>query len=129
MAIEKNPVSPSQGAFRLALPCASSSPSDAEPGGSPMPRKSSEVRIVTEPASVNGRKVRVATMALGSTWRNMITRSVAPRARLARTKSRLRARRNSARTTPTKPIQLNSSRTASSHQKFGSTTEATMIRM
>ena len=40
---------PSQGACRLALPCASISPSDGEPGGKPKPRKSSEVRIVIEP--------------------------------------------------------------------------------
>ena len=50
-AMTKNAVNPSHGACRLALPCASSSPSDAEPGGKPMPRKSSEVSAVIEPAS------------------------------------------------------------------------------
>ena len=29
---------------------------------------------------MNGRKVRVATMALGSTWRKMMVRSATPRA-------------------------------------------------
>jgi hypothetical protein len=45
----KNAVSPSHGACRLRLPCAISSPSEAEPGGSPKPRKSSEVSVVIEP--------------------------------------------------------------------------------
>ncbi len=83
-AMAKNPVSPSQGACKLALPWASSSPSEAEPGGSPMPRKSSAVSAVTEAAKVKGRKVRVATMAFGSTWRNMIIVSPTPSARAAR---------------------------------------------
>ena len=69
----KKAVRPSQGACRLFLPCASSSPSEGEPGGRPKPRKSSEVRVVIEPLRMNGMKVRVATMALGSTWRQMIT--------------------------------------------------------
>src|SRR3546814_5611099 len=49
IAMAKNPVRPSHGAWRLALPCASSSPSEAEPGGRPKPRKSSAVRVVIEP--------------------------------------------------------------------------------
>ena len=38
-AMVKKPVRPSQGACRLALPCASSAPSEGEPGGRPKPRK------------------------------------------------------------------------------------------
>jgi hypothetical protein len=85
MAMVKKPVRPSQGACRLALPWARISPREAEPGGRPMPRKSSEVRMVTEPARVNGMKVMVETSALGSTWRYMMVRSVTPSARAART--------------------------------------------
>ncbi|GIS91334.1 MAG: hypothetical protein CM1200mP20_13750 [Pseudomonadota bacterium] len=47
--ITMKPVRPSQGACRLALPCPSSSPREAEPGGRPIPRKSSAVSAVTEP--------------------------------------------------------------------------------
>src|SRR5207253_5225298 len=72
-ASTKNAVRPSQGACRLALPCASSSPSDGEPGGRPKPRKSSEVRVVIEPLRMKGKKVIVATVALGRTWRKMMT--------------------------------------------------------
>src|SRR3546814_9849138 len=68
----KKPVRPSQGAVMFSLPCFSSSPSDAEPAGRPKPRKSREVSAVMAPESVKGRKVMVATMALGSTWRNMM---------------------------------------------------------
>ena len=38
-----------------------------------------------EPLRMNGRKVSVATIAFGSTWRNMITRFRTPSARAART--------------------------------------------
>src|SRR6185437_1466663 len=81
----KKAVRPSQGACRLFLPCASSSPSDGEPGGRPKPRKSSEVRVVIEPVRMKGMKVMVATMALGSTWRQMILKLGTPSARAART--------------------------------------------
>src|SRR6185437_9537135 len=67
----KNAVKPSQGACKLPLPSASNSPSEGEPGGKPNPRKSSEVSVVIEPFRMNGKKVSVATMALGSTWRQM----------------------------------------------------------
>ena len=40
----------------------------------------SEVSTVTEPARVKGTKVIVATMALGSTWRNIMTRLLTPSA-------------------------------------------------
>ena len=39
MAITKKAVSPSHGAWRLSLPCASSSPSEADPGGKPEAEK------------------------------------------------------------------------------------------
>src|SRR4051794_22460710 len=78
-------VMPSQGACKLALPWASSSPSEAEPGGRPKPRKSSEVKVVIEPFRMNGMKVIVATVAFGNTWRQMMTGSETPRARAART--------------------------------------------
>ena len=113
------PVMPSQGACRLFLPWASSSPSDGEPGGRPKPRKSSEVSAVMPPIRMNGMKVSVATMALGRMCRSMMVKLPTPSARAARTKSKLRARRNSARTTPTSAVQANSSRRPSSHQKFG----------
>ena len=67
------------------MPWARSSPSEGEPGGSPKPRKSSEVSVVMLPFRMNGRKVSVATMALGSTWRYMITASLTPSALAART--------------------------------------------
>src|SRR5262249_34147141 len=84
-ASTKNAVRPSQGACRLALPWASSSPSEGEPGGSPKPGKASEVSVVIEPLRMNGRNVIVATVAFGSTWRRIMTRSATPRARAART--------------------------------------------
>src|SRR5690348_18415937 len=65
MATEKKPARPSQGACTLALPCDNSSPSDGEPGGRPKPRKSSEVRVITDDDRMNGRNVMVATMAFG----------------------------------------------------------------
>ncbi len=54
-AMTTKAVKPSHGALRLFLPCSSSSPSEGEPGGRPKPRKSSEVRVVTEPARMKGR--------------------------------------------------------------------------
>src|SRR3546814_8992925 len=103
-------VMPSQGACRFSLPCLSNSPSEGEPGGRPKPRKSSEVSVTTEPEAMKGMKVRVATIALGSTWRTMMMRLATPRARAALTYSKLRARRNSARTTLTNAVHLNSHR-------------------
>src|SRR5579875_2861491 len=78
-------VTPSQGACRLFLPWLTSSPSEGEPGGRPKPRKSSEARMVTEPESVKGRKVMVATSALGRMWRHMMKTFDTPSARAART--------------------------------------------
>src|SRR5207249_8980073 len=79
------PVSPSQGACRFALPWARTSPSEAEPGGRPKPRKSSDVSVVMAPLRMNGRNVSVATIALGSRWRAMMTVLRTPSARAART--------------------------------------------
>ena len=55
----------------------------------------------------NGKNVMVATMAFGKVWRNIITVLLTPRARAARMYSKFRARRNSARTTPTRAVQEN----------------------
>src|SRR5439155_7481786 len=79
------PVRPSQGAWRFALPWARISPREAEPGGRPKPRKSSDVSVVMAPLRMKGRKVRVATIALGNRWRAMMTVLRTPRARAART--------------------------------------------
>ena len=110
---------PSHGAFRLALPWFKSSPREGDPIGKPKPKKSSPVKVVMDPASVNGIKVMVAIIAFGNTCLKISEMSDTPKARAARTKSRFRARRNSARTTPTKPIQLKSSKRPNSHQKLG----------
>src|SRR5690606_12103555 len=128
-AITTKPLMPSQGAWRLFLPWASRSPSEGDPGGRPKPRKSSEVRATMEPIRMNGMNVTVATMALGRMCRSMMVILPTPSARAARTKSKLRARRNSARTTPTNAVQLNSSKRPSSHQKLGVTTLARIISM
>ena len=120
------PEMPSQGALRLRWPCFKSSPSEAEPGGRPKPRKSSEVSVEIEPLRMKGRKVSVATIALGSRWRKMMVRFGTPSARAALTYSKLRARRNSARTTPTKATQENSSIRLSRIQKPGGSTAATI---
>src|SRR5437016_1141571 len=101
MATEKKPVKPSHGACTLALACDSISPSDGEPGGKPNPKKSSAVSVITEDDTMNGRNVMVATMAFGNKWRNMMTALETPSARAAWMYSKLRPRRNSARTSPT----------------------------
>ena len=72
-----------------------------------------------EPLRMNGRKVSVATMALGSRCRNMMVALETPSARAALTYSKLRARRNSARTTPTSDAHEKSSRMPSSTKKLG----------
>src|SRR6516225_3035368 len=127
IATEKKPVKPSQGAWILALPCDSSSPSDGEPGGSPKPRKSSAVSVITDEDTMNGRKVMVATIAFGSRWRNMITALDTPSARAAWMYSKLRPRKNSARTRPTSVTQENSMRMPSRTKKPGGST-ADMIK-
>ena len=64
----------------------------------PNPKKSSEVSVLIEELTMNGRKVSVATMAFGSTCLTMILALERPSARAALTYSKLRARRNSALT-------------------------------
>jgi hypothetical protein len=76
---------------------------------------------------MNGMKVSVETIALGSTWRHMIVTLPTPNARAALMKSKLRARKNSARTTSTSAIQENMSIRPRSHQKLGVTMLARMI--
>src|SRR5256886_14098667 len=123
IATEKNPVKPSHGACTLALPCDNSSPSDGEPGGSPKPRKSSAVSVITDEDTTNGRNVMVATIAFGNKWRNMITALETPSARAAWMYSKLRPRKNSARTSPTSEVHENSRSMPSSTKKPGTSTE------
>ena len=69
----------------LSLPWLSSSPSDGVPGGTPRPRKSSEVSARIAALMRNGRKVTTGVMLLGRMWRHMICRLPTPSARAART--------------------------------------------
>ncbi|KMQ53284.1 hypothetical protein ACS96_29740 [Pseudomonas aeruginosa] len=69
----------------------------------------------------------VEVMALGRMCRHITLRSDRPSALAALTYSSVRPRRNSARTTSTSGIQLNSAMIPSSHQKFGSTKPERMI--
>src|SRR5262245_8397117 len=127
-AMMANPVMPSQGAAKFDFPCSKSSPSEGEPGGRPKPKKSSAVKVVTELFSTKGRKVKVATVALGSTWRRMMRVLESPSARAALTYSKLRVRRHSARTTWTSRTHENKSSTPKSTKKPGTMTEEIMIR-
>src|SRR3954468_10768306 len=128
IATEKNPVKPSHGACTLDLPCDKSSPSDGEPGGRPKPRKSSAVSVITEDDTMNGRNVMVATIALGNKWRNMITALETPSARAAWMYSKLRPRRNSARTSPTSDTHENNSKMPSNTKKPGTSTDEMISR-
>ena len=83
--------------------------------------------MVIEELSTKGRKVSVATMALGRRCFIMILPFDRPSARAAFTYSKLRARRNSARTTCTSDTHENSSRMPSSTKKPGVMIEDTMI--
>src|SRR5260370_31123240 len=127
IATAKKPVTPSQGACTLAVACDSNSPSDGEPGGRPKPRKSSAVNVITEDDTMKGRNVMVATIAFGSRWRNMITALETPSARAAWMYSKLRPRKNSARTSPTSDTQENSRRMPSRMKNPGGST-ADMIK-
>src|SRR3954454_21477355 len=122
IATEKKPARPSHGACTLDFACDSNSPSEGEPGGRPKPRKSSAVKVITEDETMNGRNVMVATMAFGSRWRNMMTRLETPSARAAWMYSKLRPRRNSARTSPTSDTQENNRRMPSRMKKPGGST-------
>ena len=62
---------PSQGACKLAFPCATISPSDGDPGGKPKPKKSNDVNVAIEPERIKGISVNVATIAFGSTCLNI----------------------------------------------------------
>src|SRR3954471_13004299 len=123
IATEKKPVKPSHGACTLAFACDSSSPSDGEPGGRPKPRKSSAVSVITEDDTMKGRNVMVATIAFGSKWRNMMTGLETPSARAAMMYSKLRPRKNSARTSPTSDTHENNRRMPSRTKKPGTSTE------
>src|ERR1700694_1299845 len=123
IAPAKTPVNPSHGACTLALPCDSNSPSEGEPGGNPKPRKSSAVSVITDEDTMNGRNVMVATMAFGSRCRNMITALETPSARAAMMYSKLRPRKNSARTRPTSETHENHKRMPSSTKKPGTSTD------
>ena len=118
-ASTKNPDNPSHGACRLFFPWFNNSPNDGDPGGSPSPKKSSEVRAVTPPVNINGSIVIVATIALGRTCLNIIVMLDTPNARAALTKSKFLALKNSALTTPTNDNQLNRSKIISSTQNPG----------
>src|SRR5712671_7018732 len=112
----------------LDLPCESISPSEGEPGGRPKPKKSSAVSVITEEERMNGKNVMVATMALGKRWRNMMVRFETPSARAAWLYSKLRPRRNSARTSPTNETHENSSNMPSSTKNPGTSTDEMMRR-
>ena len=86
------------------------------------------MRVEIEPLRMKGRKVSVATIAFGRRCLTMIRVLDRPSARAARTYSKLRARRNSARTTPTSETHENRSRMPSSTKKLGVMIEEMMIR-
>ena len=69
----------------------------------------------------------VATIAFGNTWRKMITRSGTPKALAARTYSKFRARRNSARTMPTSRVQPNNTMMVIKIHRLRCQTENTMM--
>src|SRR5882757_10230108 len=123
IATAKKPVKPSQGACTLALACDSNSPSEGEPGGRPKPKKSSAVSVITDEETMNGRNVMVATMAFGNRCRIMMTLLDTPSARAAMMYSKLRPRRNSARTSPTSDTHWNNSRMPSSTKNPGTSTD------
>ena len=79
------------------------------------------------PVTMNGSIVSVATIAFGSMWRNMIVMFDTPSALAARTYSRFRARRNSARTTPTSAGQPKSTVRNTSSQKLRPTIAKMMM--
>src|SRR4030095_14941489 len=84
-------------ASRFSLPCRNRSPSEGRLGG-PSPRNSSDARPRMPTLIRNGRNVITGVIEFGSTCRQMICPLDSPIARAAFTNSRLRLRRNSART-------------------------------
>ena len=81
------------------------------------------------PVTMKGSMVMVATMAFGRRWRNMILASETPSARADSTYSKLRARRNSARTTPTSAVHEKRATNVTMIQKFGAITDETIMMM
>ena len=81
----KKLVNPSHGACKLFLPWFTISPSEAEPGGSPKPKKSKPDNAVTEALKLKGRNVMVATVAFGNKCLSIILKFETPRALAART--------------------------------------------
>ncbi len=71
-----------------------------------MPRKDKALSVKIAPATPRVAETSTGEMALGKICRKMILTSRAPMARAARTKSRSRRDRNSARTRRATPIQL-----------------------
>ena len=67
----------------LFLPCDNNSPSDGVPGGTPRPRKSSEVNARMAALIRNGKKVTTGVRLLGRMWRHMICQLPTPSARAA----------------------------------------------
>ena len=79
----KKLVRPNQGACKLLRPWLTISPKDADPGGSPNPKKSNPDNTVTDALKLKGKKVTVATVAFGKRWRNIIVVFDTPSARAA----------------------------------------------
>src|SRR5208282_6031228 len=128
-AVTAKAESPIHGADRLDLPWSNSSPTEGEPGGMPRPKKSSEVSVLIEELTMNGRKVSVATIAFGSTCLTMIFEFERPSARAALTYSKLRALKNSALTKWTRLTHENSSRIVNRTKKLGARIADRMIRI
>ena len=124
------PVMPSQGACRLSLPWFSSSPSEGEPGGRPKPRKSSEVRAVTDAAEHEGQEGQRRHHRVGQQMAEHDGPVAhAERARGAHIFEVAGAQEFGAHHSRPARSSSNSSMMPSSHQKFGLTTLARMIRM
>src|SRR6056300_186507 len=100
MVKTKNAVKPRWGDCKLSFACWVSSPKEGEEDGKPKPRKSRPARVEMAPVTMKGRKVSVATIALGRIWRIMMVQLLTPSASAARTYSKFRARKNSARIKP-----------------------------
>ena len=98
--------------------CSVSSPNDGAEDGKPKPKKSKAAKLAIVPVTINGSIVRVATIAFGSMCLNIIFKFETPNAFAARTYSKFLARKNSALTTPTNPIQPNRTDKNTSNQKL-----------
>ena len=125
----KKVVRPIHGLWGLFLPCDNSSPNDAVPAGRPKPRKSNEVKIITELLSINGINVKAATMLFGNICFKIILDSFTPIAFADKTYSNFLPLRNSTLTGPTNVIQLNNVIISNSHQKLGIMKVAIIIKI